>query len=61
MLDNVAIFTWFPLTAGLFFRESVRLGNLTSNTVAYYLVVFVAFVVALAVNFVGVFGYRRYL
>jgi diguanylate cyclase (GGDEF)-like protein len=39
----------------------VRLAHLGSGTVAYYLLVFVAYVGGLVVNIISVFGYRRYL
>jgi hypothetical protein len=61
VLSNVATYAWCGLLAGLVFQATVRLGNLSPDTVAYYLVVFVAYVVALVMNVVGVFGYRRYL
>jgi Diguanylate cyclase, GGDEF domain len=61
VLNNVATFMWYPLVAGLFFYETVHLTGLGRHTPAYYLVVFATFVVALAVNFLGVFGFRCYL
>jgi diguanylate cyclase (GGDEF)-like protein len=61
VLNNVATFMWYPLLAGLFFHESVRLAGLGPRTLAYYLIVFAAFVLALVVNFLGVFGFRSYL
>ncbi len=61
MLANVATFAWFPLIASLLFQATVRLMDLGAHGVAYYLVVFVAFVLAMLVNVIAVFGYRRYL
>jgi diguanylate cyclase (GGDEF)-like protein len=61
VLNNVATFMWYPLVAGLFFHETVHLAGLGPHTPAYYLVVFATFVVALAVNFLGVFGLRCFL
>ncbi len=61
VLGNVATYAWCGLVAGLQFQGTVRLAHLTPDTLAYYLLVFVAYVVALVVNIVGVFGYRRYL
>jgi len=55
--NNVMVFTWFPLTAGLFFHAVVRMTGAGPYNVAYYLIVFLTFVVALAVNIVGVFAY----
>jgi diguanylate cyclase (GGDEF)-like protein len=60
-LNNVATFMWFPLVAGLFFREAVHLAGVGPRTLAYYLVVFAAFLVSLSVNFLCVFGFRCYL
>jgi len=60
-LNNLATFMWFPLIAGLFFRETVQVAGLGPDVLAYYLVVFAAFVLALCVNFLGVFGFRCYL
>ncbi len=59
--NNVATFMWYPLVAGLFFHETVALTKVGPHAVAYYLVVFAAFVVALLVNFLGVFGFRAYV
>ncbi len=39
-VNNVATFMWFPLVAGLFFHELVRLAHLGPHALAYYLVVF---------------------
>ena len=61
VLANIATFAWFPLAASLEFTATVRLLDLGSDAAAYYLVVFVAFVVAMTVNVLLVFGYRRYL
>jgi diguanylate cyclase (GGDEF)-like protein len=60
-LCNLANFTWYPIAAGLFFHTVVHAGHLGSSTIGYYLVVFLTFVVALVVNFVGVFTYTCYL
>jgi diguanylate cyclase (GGDEF)-like protein len=61
VVGNIATFTWFPLVAGLQFETTVRIVHLGSDSVGYYLVVFVTYVVALVANIVGTFGYRRYL
>jgi len=54
-LINLSTFVLYPLISGLFFYAVVHLLDLRSNAAAYYLVVFPTFVVALAVNFTGVF------
>ena len=60
-LNNIATFMWYPLAAGLFFHATVRLAGLGPHSPAYYLIVFAAFVLALTVNFFGVFGFRSYM
>jgi diguanylate cyclase (GGDEF)-like protein len=59
-LCNITTFVWYPLLAGLFFHASVGLIGLAPRDTGYYLVVFGAFVVALAGNFVGVFSFVCY-
>ena len=59
--NNIVVFLWFPLAASLFFQATVHLPGLSPHDVAYYLVVFLAFVVALVVNFIGVFAYMCHL
>ncbi|HSC02298.1 MAG TPA: EAL domain-containing protein, partial [Solirubrobacteraceae bacterium] len=56
-----AVFMWFPLAAGCLFNVTVHSAELGSQEVAYYLAVFLAFVVALALNIVCVFTYLSYL
>src|SRR5512143_2648040 len=59
--NNFVTFTWFPLAGALFFQGAVRALHLGSAEVGYYLLVFPAFVLALALNFTGVAGYQCYL
>jgi diguanylate cyclase (GGDEF)-like protein len=61
LVNNLATFMWYPLVGGLFFHGMVRLAHLGPHAMAYYLVVFPTFVVALVVNFFGVVGFRCYL
>ncbi len=49
------------MAAGAFFHAVIALTGVGPHAVAYYLVVFLTFIVALLVNFVGVFGYVCYL
>ncbi|HUA45125.1 MAG TPA: GGDEF domain-containing protein, partial [Solirubrobacteraceae bacterium] len=58
--SNAAIFAWFPLAAGLFFHATVRLMHLGPDALAYYLVVFATFLVALLLNLFGMLAYKRY-
>lgn len=57
---NLANFAWFPLLAGLFFHAVVAVSGTGQTTVAYYLLVFATFLVALALNFAGTAGYVSY-
>jgi diguanylate cyclase (GGDEF)-like protein len=59
--NNLASFMWFPLIASAFFHGGVRLADVGPHAVAYYLLVFAAFVVAMALNFLLVAGYQCYL
>ncbi len=59
--NNVVVFAWYPLIAGLFFSATTSVANLGPHDPAYYLVVFLTFVLALVVNFTGVFGYVCYV
>jgi hypothetical protein len=59
--NNVAVFAWYPLAASLFFHATTHATNLRPHDPAYYLVVFLTFVLALVVNFVGVFTYACYV
>ncbi len=61
VLNNVATFAWFPLAAGLFFHSATRITGLGPHELAYYLLVFLTFVVALSANFLGIFSYHCYL
>ncbi len=61
VLGNVATFMWFPLAAGCLFHVIVDGADLGSHDVAYYLAVFLVFLVALALNIVGVFTFMSYL
>ena len=60
-LINLSTFVLYPLLAGLFFKGAIRLFGLAPHAPAYYLVVFLTFVVALAVNFTSVFASLCYL
>jgi len=60
VLGNLATFMWYPLIAGLFFHAAIHMARVRSHEVAYYLVVFLTFVVALSVNIVAVFAFTSY-
>jgi diguanylate cyclase (GGDEF)-like protein len=55
---NLATYAWFPLAAGLWFHAAEQITHEGPRTAGYYLLVFVAFVLALALNFVTIAGYQ---
>jgi len=60
-LINISAYVALPLIAGLFFDATVRLFHVGPHAIAYYLIVFPTFIVALGVNFTWVFGSLCYL
>jgi diguanylate cyclase (GGDEF)-like protein len=61
LVNNLANFTAFPLAAGIFFHELTHATGLGAADAAYYLLVFAAFVVALALNFLLSAGYMCWI
>jgi diguanylate cyclase (GGDEF)-like protein len=59
--NNIVTFAWYPLAGGLVFHAVVALAHLGRSDLGFYFAVFPAFVVALAVNFIGVGGYQCWL
>jgi diguanylate cyclase (GGDEF)-like protein len=59
--NNLATFAWAPLLSGLCFHTTVHALHLGTRDLGYYLVVFAVFILALALNFVGVAGFQCYL
>ncbi len=59
--NNLVTFAWYPLVGGLVFHVVVNAAHLTHRELGFYLMVIPAFVIALAVNFVGVAGYQCWL
>jgi diguanylate cyclase (GGDEF)-like protein len=59
--NDLAVFAWFLILTGLFFHAAVHAANVTPDAPGYYLVAFVAFVLSLVLNFVGIAGYQAYL
>lgn len=51
LLNNLANYAFFPMLAGVFFHVTTSLVAARPTALAYYLLVFATFVVALAVNF----------
>jgi diguanylate cyclase (GGDEF)-like protein len=60
-IQNVANYALFPLVAGVFFQLTARLTHVGPSMLAYYLLVFLTFVLALALNFLASAGYQCYL
>ncbi len=56
LLNNLIIFSAFPLITGVVFRAAVRGLHLEPHQVGFYLCVFGAFVLALCLNFTGYAG-----
>jgi diguanylate cyclase (GGDEF)-like protein len=59
--NNLVTYAWFPLIGGLFFHFVVGVAHIDPHGADYYLLVFAAFALALAVNFVMVAGYQCYI
>jgi diguanylate cyclase (GGDEF)-like protein len=60
-LNNLVTFVWFPLLSGLFFHAAVHVLHTSSGAAGFYLLVFATFVLALALNFVGVAEFQSHL
>ncbi|MFL5824156.1 MAG: diguanylate cyclase domain-containing protein, partial [Solirubrobacteraceae bacterium] len=61
LLNNLVTFAWFPLISGLFFHAAVSALHTGPGAGAYYLLVFAAFTLALALNFLGVARFQSHL
>jgi diguanylate cyclase (GGDEF)-like protein len=59
--NNLVTYAWFPLLAGLWFQAVVHVTHAGTDAASYYLLVFLAFVLALALNFLGIAGYQCWL
>jgi diguanylate cyclase (GGDEF)-like protein len=59
--NNLATFAWYPLLAGLFFHAMAGLAGVGPRAIGYYLLVFAAYLVAIAINFAAVAGYASYI
>lgn len=49
---------WFPLATAIVFQAAVHLAHVGAAEVGYYLLVFVAFVIGLTLNFGMIAGYQ---
>jgi putative nucleotidyltransferase with HDIG domain len=61
LLDNVLVYTVFPLAGGIAFHHVIEMTGVTDSEPSFYLCVFGLFVFALAINFSMVAGYACYL
>jgi putative nucleotidyltransferase with HDIG domain len=61
LLNNLLIYTVFPLAGGIAFHQVVEATGLSAAEPSFYLCVFGLFVFALAINFSMVAGYACYL
>jgi putative nucleotidyltransferase with HDIG domain len=60
LLDNVVAYAWFPLIGGLVFTEVADALNLSKSDGMFYLLTFLIFVFALALNFLIIAAQIRY-
>jgi putative nucleotidyltransferase with HDIG domain len=60
LLINVVTYAWFPLIAGVVFRAISQAASVETGSVAFYLLVFGVFLLALGINFALVAGYFSY-
>ena len=61
LLNNLLTYATFPLLGSFFFLGVTDAAGIVSGSVAYYLLVFATFVVALTINFVMVWGCACYV
>jgi diguanylate cyclase (GGDEF)-like protein len=61
LLNDAAVFAWILLVTGFAFHAAVDVTGLGPHDAGYYLLVFVALVLAVALNFLGIAGYFAYL
>jgi len=61
LVQNLVTYASFPLLAGLFFHGIVGLTGVNDHQVVFYLLVFLTFVIALVLNFLGVASHSSYV
>jgi putative nucleotidyltransferase with HDIG domain len=61
LLDNVLVYTVFPLVGGIAFDRTIAATGLTTSDPSFYLCVFGLFVFALTINFLMIASYACYL
>jgi putative nucleotidyltransferase with HDIG domain len=60
LLMNIVTYAWFPMVAGMVFHAVSQGLSVETGSVAFYLLVFGVFLLALAINFTLVAGYFSY-
>jgi putative nucleotidyltransferase with HDIG domain len=61
LLNNLLTYAAFPLIGGLFFHEVLSTTEIGPSDLFYYTLIFATFLVALALNFSMISGYKCYL
>ncbi|MQA75992.1 MAG: HD domain-containing protein [Solirubrobacterales bacterium] len=61
LLINLVAYLWFALLAGLFFEGISQAGEVERGTAVFYLAIFGAFLIAMAVDFLLIGGYSSYI
>jgi putative nucleotidyltransferase with HDIG domain len=61
LLNNLLTYAAFPLIGGLFFHQVSSAAEIGPSDLFYYTLVFATFLVALAINFSMISGYKCYL
>ncbi len=61
LLINLVTYAWFPLIAGIAFTSIAEQGPVETGGPIFYLLIFVVFVVALAIDFALIAGYSCYV
>jgi diguanylate cyclase (GGDEF)-like protein len=59
--NNLLTFGWVFLVVGVLFHLAVRTGHISDDSVAFYLLAFVAYMLSLVLNGLGIVGYQCYL
>ncbi len=60
LLINLVTYAWFPLIAGIVFHTSSEAASVETGSAGFYLLIFVVFVLGLAIDFALIAGYSCY-
>jgi putative nucleotidyltransferase with HDIG domain len=61
LLNNLVTYATFPLVGGVFFHQILKATEIGPSDLFYYVLIFGTFLVALALNFSMISGYKCYL